>query len=274
MRGVFKPEEVAVIRRAIVTSQAMTDRSEEVRSKFLSGKYPSFETIFVWNDTSGQDIFAKITRSHKTMGTIAKIFEDDVYVYHNKIVLKYPNMPGFKYHQDYFYWYKMGCLRPDLATCFLAIDPATRENGCLKLIEGSHRLGRLEHELYDGVSDSGVDEDRLKAILERMPECYIELEPGDCVIFHCNTLHGSDANKSENSRLALLGCYNTKLNDPYTRNHEHPNYIEQSQIHDPVTDADIDKLPNFTLKYNESAPRKLSRQLSSFMNNALRPQRR
>jgi ectoine hydroxylase-related dioxygenase (phytanoyl-CoA dioxygenase family) len=160
-------------------------------------------------------------------------------------------MPGFRYHQDYFYWYGMGCLYPDLATCFVAIDPATRENGCLKLIEGSHRLGRIDHHLYDGVSDSGVDEERLNIILERMPERHIELEPGDCVIFHCNTLHGSDANRSSASRLALLGCYNTRHNDPYIRSHEHPNFIRQRFVYEPIVEADLGRLPDFSLKYNQ-----------------------
>lgn len=252
LRNVFAPEEVALIRRAITSSEGMTGHSQRVQAKFMEGKYPSFETIFVWNDTSGDDIFAKITRSHKLMGTIARLFNDEVYVYHNKVVLKYPNMPGFRYHQDYYYWYGMGCLYPDLATCFVAIDPATRENGCLKLVEGSHKLGRLEHELYDGVSDSGVDAERLQVILQRMPERYIELAPGDCVIFHCNILHGSDPNASGQSRLALLGCYNTKHNDPYVRTHVHPNFIAQSLVYEPVVEADLQRLPDFALNYAET----------------------
>lgn len=252
LRSVFSAHEVGLLRQAVTASAEMDERHAAVRSKFQEGKYPSFKSIFVWNDTSGEDIFAKFTRSFKTMGVVADIFEDDAYVYHNKVALKYPGMPGFKYHQDYFYWYKMGCLYPDLATCFVAIDPATRANGCLKLIEGSHRLGRLEHELYDGISDSGVDEARLAVIKEKMPEIHIELSPGDCVLFHCNTLHGSDANLSDHSRLALLGCYNTRHNDPYIRTHEHPNFVRQSLIRAPVTEADLHKLPDFTRKYEEA----------------------
>lgn len=250
-RSVFTPAEMALLRRAVTTSDAMTGHSQRVQAKFMEGKYPSFETIFVWNDTSGDDIFAKITRSHKIMGLISTFFDDDVYVYHNKVALKYPNMPGFRYHQDYYYWYGMGCLYPDLATCFVAIDPATRSNGCLKLIEGSHRLGRMDHLLYDGVSDSGIDEARLAVVLRKMPERHIELAPGDCVIFHCNTLHGSDANMSNQSRLALLGCYNTRHNDPFIRSHEHPNFLRQSLVYDPVTESDLCRLPDFSLKYDQ-----------------------
>jgi hypothetical protein len=250
-RNVFSKAETDLLRRAVTESGEMQKRHHEVQAKFDGGKYPSFETIFVWNDTSGDDIFAKFTRSVNTLGVISQLFNDDAYVYHNKVALKFPGMPGFKHHQDYYYWYTMGCLYPDLATAYIAIDQATRSNGCLRFIEGSHKLGRLEHKLYDGVSDSGVDEERLAAIRQRLPEAFIELEPGDVAIFHCNTLHGSDANLSDQPRLALLGCYNTRHNDPYIRSHQHPNYVKQSLVHERVTEADVARLPDFTLKYEE-----------------------
>jgi ectoine hydroxylase len=249
LRNVFTAGEADILRRAVTQNDHMERHWHKVQSKFESGKYPSFETIFVWNDTSGDDIFAKFTRSNKTLGVVSELFKDDAYVYHNKVALKYPGMPGFRHHQDYYYWYKMGCLYPDLATAYIAIDQATRSNGCLRFIEGSHKLGRLEHTLYDGVSDSGVDEDRLEAIRQRMPEVHVELEPGDVALFHCNMLHGSDANHSDQPRLALLGCYNTKHNDPFIRDHPHPNYVHQSLVREPVTEADVDRLPDFSLSY-------------------------
>lgn len=249
LRNVFTREETVLLKKAIAEHPDMNARADYIRDKFESGKYPSFESIFVWNDTSGDDIFAKFTRRAEIMRVLEAAFDDKVYVYHNKVALKYPRTPGFKFHQDYYYWYQMGCLYPDMATCFIAIDDATTENGCLKLVEGSHRLGRVDHTLYDGVSDSGVDEERLAAILERMPVRDIELNAGDCVAFLATTLHGSDANMSDKSRIALLGCYNTKHNDPYVRTHEHPNYIAQSHVTDRVTAPDVAKLPDFKLHY-------------------------
>jgi ectoine hydroxylase-related dioxygenase (phytanoyl-CoA dioxygenase family) len=251
LRGAFDPAEMAVLREAIVGNERMNTQFRATQAKYQGGKYPSFETICVWNDTSGDDVFAKCTRSARIMEVLERIFEDDVYVYHNKVTLKYPGMPGFKYHQDYFYWYGMGCLYPDLATCFIAVDPATRHNGCLRLVRGSHRLGRIDHVLHDGVSDSSADPQRLRVILERLPEDVIEMAAGDAVIFHCNTLHGAEANSSSDSRLALLGCYNTRHNDPYIRNHDHPNYIPQSKIYEPIVRADLAKMPDFTRHYRD-----------------------
>lgn len=251
IRSAFGQSEIDILREAITSNERMNDQFRMTQAKYRSGKYPSFETICVWNDTSGDDVFAKFTRSAKILDVLESAFEDDIYVYHNKVTLKYSDMPGFKHHQDYFYWYGMGCLYPDLATCYIAVDRADRSNGCLRLVRGSHRLGRVEHVLFDGVSDSSVEPGRLAAILERFPEDPIEMAPGDAVIFHCNTIHASDANKSSHSRLALIGCYNTKHNDPYIRNHDHPNYIPQSKIYEPVVREDLARMPDFSLHYRD-----------------------
>ena len=60
-------------------------------------------------------------------------------------------------------------------------------------------------------------------MLERLELVYCELEPGDAVFFHCNTLHRSDANTSEHPRWSLICCYNTRHNDPYLEG-KHPGY--------------------------------------------------
>lgn len=250
-RSTFGHDEIDILREAIASNQPMNDRFRAVQAKFEGGKYPSFETILCWNDTSGDDVFAKFTRSAKILDVVEHLLEDSVYVYHNKVALKYPNMPGFKHHQDYYYWYGMGCLFPDLATCYIAVDPATRANGCLRIVRGSHRLGRVEHELFDGVSDSSVEPGRLAAILDRLPEDCIELAPGDTVIFHCNAIHASDANRSSDARLALLGCYNARHNDPYGHGHDHPGYSTQTKVRDRVVRADLARMPDFSLSYRE-----------------------
>jgi ectoine hydroxylase len=234
---------MGLVRRAIAGNARMNERFAEVQRKYRSGAYPSFDSIFVWNDMSGRDLFAKVTRSHKIITVLEALFDDRVYVYHNKVVLKYPGMPGFKYHQDYFYWYYMGNLFPDLVTAFIAVDAADEANGCLKVIEGSHKLGRLDHKLYDGISDSGVEPQRLEVICARLPERALVLDVGDVAIFHCNTLHGADPNQSDASRLAVLGCYNTKHNDPYVK-HVHPNFSEQEVLYDRITESDLEALPD------------------------------
>ena len=254
VRGAFKPAEMAVLKEIIGRHASMRAHAERARERSAGTTRPSFETVFVWNDTAGSDAFAKATRSRRIIDRLEAYFGDEVYVYHNKVAQKYPGVVGFSYHQDYAYWYQMGCLYPDMATAFIAVDRATRANGCLRLIAGSHRLGRLDHVYRDGVSDSGVEEERLAQILKVMPEVPIELEIGDAVIFHCNVLHASDDNHSPDSRIGLLGCYNTRHNDPFKSVHGHPGWHPQTRLGEEITRDDLHNLPDFDYQWKPGDP--------------------
>lgn len=249
VRNVFSPQEMQIIKDVILQHEYMNQVTDRLKEKIDAGKRPSFESIFVWNDTAGKDVFAKVTRRADIFDRLEFFFQDRVYVYHNKITLKYPGVVGFRYHQDYAYWYDMGCLYPDMATVMIAVDPANRSNGCLKMIAGSHKLGRINHVYDDGVSDSGVNPQRLQQIEGILEEEYLELDQGDIVIFHCNTLHGSDDNTSDQSRIALLGCYNTRHNNPYQSPQGHPFYQPQERVTDKITPADAGHLPDFNLHF-------------------------
>jgi ectoine hydroxylase-related dioxygenase (phytanoyl-CoA dioxygenase family) len=249
VRGVFAKSEMAVLKDIITRHAGMQAHAARAKERSAGSTRPSFETVFVWNDTARTDAFAKATRSHKIIDRLEAIFGDEAYVYHNKVALKYPGVVGFSYHQDYWYWYQMGNLFPDMAAAMIAVDRHTQANGCLTLVEGSHKLGRLEHVYRDGVSDSGVDPERLRQLLKVMPEVPIELEIGDVAIFHCNTLHASADNHSTESRIGLLGCYNTRHNDPYKVVHGHPGWHPQEKIHEAITDADRANLPDFSYQW-------------------------
>jgi ectoine hydroxylase-related dioxygenase (phytanoyl-CoA dioxygenase family) len=93
-------------------------------------------------------------------------------------------------------------------TTGLAIDPAGRENGCLRIIPGSHRLGYLclsdDGPLMKGVTEEPV----LRAAgLDPGAIVEIELEPGDLVMWSLLTVHGSDINRSQKDRAFLLSSY-------------------------------------------------------------------
>ena len=111
----------------------------------------------------------------------------------------------------------------------IAVDRATRENGCLQVIEGSHKMGRVNHKTSG--EQAGADMEAVSAALERLPHLYIELEPGDALFFHSNLLHRSDQNRSEYPRWALVSCFNARTNDPYKESH-HPSYSPLVKVKD------------------------------------------
>ena len=168
------------------------------------------------------DVYGAVVRSRRIVEPMEQVLGDEVYHYHHKMILKEAFTGGaWAWHQDYGYWYNNGCLSPDLASCLIAVDRATRENGCLQVLKGSHLLGRIDH---GKVGDqTGADPERVAAACERLELVYCEMEPGSAVFFHSNLLHRSDQNKSPNPRWALICCYNAKHNDPYKES-RHPRY--------------------------------------------------
>ena len=101
--------------------------------------------LSLWADVS-DDVFGAVTTSPRVVNGVRMLLREDVYHWHSKVMLKEPRVGGaWEWHQDYGYWYGDGCLYPRLLSCMIALDPATRENGCLKVVPGSHLLGRFDH---------------------------------------------------------------------------------------------------------------------------------
>ena len=167
--------------------------------------------------------YAAIVRCERIVKPMQTLLGDEVYHYHHKMMLKEPKVGGaWEWHQDYGYWYSNGCLFPDMASCLIAVDRATQANGCLQVLKGSHKMGRVDH-VKTG-DQTGADMARVDAALQRMELVYCELEPGDAIFFHGNLLHRSDQNTSDHPRWSLICCYNTRHNDPFFTGGRHPNY--------------------------------------------------
>lgn len=179
--------------------------------------------LAVRNTLDDASPYTAIVRSERVAGTMERLLGDEVYHYHHKMMLKEPRVGGaWEWHQDYGYWYDNGCLYDHMASCLIAVDRATRENGCLQVLRGSHRLARIDHGKTG--EQAGADMTRVTAAMERHPLVYCEMEPGDALFFHSNLLHRSDKNESEHPRWSLICCYNTKHNDPIFTGGRHPNY--------------------------------------------------
>jgi ectoine hydroxylase len=174
-----------------------------------------------WNHP-GDTIYGMIARSKSIAGSAEKLLGGEVYHYHSKMIMKDARVGGaWAWHQDYGYWYNNGVLAPLLTSAYIAVDRATRENGCMQVIRGSHQLGRIDH-LTTG-QQTGADLERVQEILKRMQLVYVEMEPGDALFFHANLLHRSDQNHSAHPRWSMICCYNAARNDPYKESH-HPRY--------------------------------------------------
>ena len=185
--------------------------------------------LALWNQ-AGDDLFGTVARTRRIVDAMEQLLRGEVYHYHSKVMLKEPHVGGaWEWHQDYGYWYQNGCLFPYMASCLIALDRATRENGCLQVIKGSHHLGRIEHGRFG--EQTCADPERVQVALQRLEHVYCEVEPGGAIFFHGNLLHCSDPNTSPNPRWSLICCYNAARNDPYKDSH-HPRYTPLAKVPD------------------------------------------
>ncbi|MBV9851244.1 MAG: phytanoyl-CoA dioxygenase family protein [Armatimonadetes bacterium] len=199
---------------------ARADRGKQTRA--VPDAQGGQSKIWLTSDTDREDIYNAFCHSRRVAGTMEKLLGDEVYLYHYKMTIKEPGEGGaWEWHQDYGYWYNNGCLFPDMASCYIAVDPAHRANGCLQVIRGSHRLGRIDHDKVGG--QTGADAERVAQALEQLELVYCEMQPGDALFFHANALHRSDPNRSDEPRWGFICCYTTRHN-PCRDLPGHPSY--------------------------------------------------
>jgi ectoine hydroxylase-related dioxygenase (phytanoyl-CoA dioxygenase family) len=185
--------------------------------------------LSVWNHPT-DTIYGAVARSESVVNSAEKLLGGEVYHYHSKMIMKDAKVGGaWTWHQDYGYWYQNGILFPLLASVFIAIDRATKENGCMQVIRKSHELGRINH-ITTG-DQAGAEMEHVNEALKRLELVYVEMEPGDALFFHCNLLHRSDQNRSDNPRWSMICCYNAARNDPYKES-QHPRYTPLVKVPD------------------------------------------
>ena len=224
VRNLFSEEEIGLLGKAARNDNEM-DKSSSERD---DGEGNAVR-LALWNHP-GDGIYGMFARCRKMVDRVEEILREEVYHYHSKMILKDAKVGGaWAWHQDYGYWYQNGVLSPNLCSVMIAVDQATTENGCMQVIKGSHKLGRINHILSG--DQAGADMERVEEAKKRLDLVHVTMEPGDALFFHSNTLHASDANESDHPRWAMICCYNAASNDPYKDSH-HPRYTKLEKVED------------------------------------------
>jgi ectoine hydroxylase-related dioxygenase (phytanoyl-CoA dioxygenase family) len=108
------------------------------------------------------------------------------------------------WHEDSAYWNGRFDTFSGITTVWLAIDPSNRENGCMKVIPGTHDNGFSDYEEVsreDNLFPTQVrDVDDSRAV-------YFELAPNECSLHDSRLIHGADANTSEHRRCGYTMRY-------------------------------------------------------------------
>ena len=211
LKGFFNPEEAAKLYQTAIEDSVVSKHAINVNDS--TGKRSK---LSLWYKP-GNDIYGLLTRSETLVDAVDKLLDGDAAVchFHSKLMQKEPRVGGaWEWHQDYGYWYKNEFLLPDqMMSVMVAITDANKENGCLQVIKGSHKLGRVEHGFAG--EQNGAAQRYVDLALKTMDLVYVDLKAGDVLFFHSNLLHRSEANLSDKPRWSMISCYNRASNIGY-----------------------------------------------------------
>lgn len=142
-----------------------------------------------------------ICRHPAILDTVECLIGGDIQLYYSMLMMK-PPLEGAPapWHQDLAFFPHD---RAELLACMVAIDDATPENGCIRVVPGSHKLGLLNHYRagqftgeYEGETGS-FDADNIA----------VPVKAGSLILWHCMTVHGSHPNTSPAPRRGLVLQY-------------------------------------------------------------------
>lgn len=110
------------------------------------------------------------------------------------------------WHEDSAYWEGRLDRFDKIVTVWLAIDPSYKENGCMRVIPGTHVNGFSEYEEVD--SNENIFPTEIKPnTIDDSKAVYFELEPGQCSLHDSRIIHGAPANKSPHRRCGYTMRY-------------------------------------------------------------------
>jgi Phytanoyl-CoA dioxygenase (PhyH) len=183
------------------TVEALIDSNADVRPEQLVGAH-----IKNSKDTGvrGRGELLDFAQHPDLLDIAEQIIGPDLILWGSQVFSK-PARDGMAipWHQDGQYW----PMRPlSTVTVWIAVDPATTENGCLRVIPGTHEQGLMPHETND--SDGlALNQGVAKGAFDEREAVDIKLEAGQISLHHAMLVHGSNANHSAKRRCGYAIRY-------------------------------------------------------------------
>ena len=191
---VFTEKEVAELRTASDLDTIRKSQQEKGYAK---------KAVHLLELTTKHTLFMDLARDERILDRIRPMIGDDIQLQHSKIATKPPTKGAgaFKMHQDFAFFPHTNT---SLVAVMVMLDDATKENGCMQMIPGSHKWGLLDH-LENGIFSGGCIEAERWADESQLVD--VTPRAGGISIHHCLSLHGSPPNSSGKPRRGLVFQY-------------------------------------------------------------------
>ena len=204
VRNLFSRKEIKKILNEIkIVKSKISNQKNQYFHKTADGK---INTIHNLQLIFKKNYFNKIAKCKKITKIVNLLLKDKSIPRNIEFFLK-PNRTGLKapYHQDNYYW---NIENSKGLNVWIACSKSSIKNGGVIYLEGSQKLGTIEHEIsYLPGSSQKINQSILNK-LKFKKKCP-DLNPGDCIFHHCEIIHGSKSNNSNSERIGLVISYKT-----------------------------------------------------------------
>ena len=198
-RALFSEDEAARLREHFQVvnreQRRLTDNISDPSDPLA--QYPRVMQPHRWDALSFQWLI-----DERLKGWLTSLLGREPYAVQTMFYFKPPGARGQALHQDQFY------LRVDPGTCvaaWMAVDRCDEENGCLRVVPGTHALPVMC--TVDADANESFSRDEVELPPEYAPVPLI-MEPGDVLFFNGQVVHGSYPNSSDDRfRCAMIGHY-------------------------------------------------------------------
>lgn len=153
----------------------------------------------------GSAAFLDLARDPEIVELVSGVLGEDVILWGCHVFCK-PPVDGYEtpWHQDGHYW----PIRP-LATCtvWVALEPSLRENGCLRVIPGSHAARQLHPHLHEDRNDLTLNQRMAAGSFDEARAVDVELDAGEMSLHDVYMIHGARPNTSARRRTGVALRY-------------------------------------------------------------------
>ncbi|MDL5047542.1 phytanoyl-CoA dioxygenase family protein [Oscillatoria amoena NRMC-F 0135] len=183
----------------LLVGKALPDEQLARLHAIIAERLPSVseKTSFMVNLRKELPYITEVASQPHIASIMTSLIGPNVRLWHDQFVIKFPDKSAegiFPWHQDNGY---ADSVSPDNnITLWVALDKVTVENGCVWVVPGSHKQGRLEHKVNGGSWHMTLDVEG-----DGIPA---EMEAGEAIAFSAYTLHRSKSNLSTAPRRALF----------------------------------------------------------------------
>ena len=143
----------------------------------------------------------------RILDAVEDVLGPDLLVWTVSIFPKYPRDPGYiSWHQDGTYW---GLDSTRVVTAWVALTDSTLDNGCMRVMPGSHQRAILPHRDTYAADNRLSRGQEIEVEVDEQDAVDVVLRAGEMSLHHVNIIHGSNPNPSDGSRIGFAPRFMT-----------------------------------------------------------------